>query len=69
MNKRQKKKEVTKLIKQFTEQKLSERKKGDPPVNIMIDIVNDQLILSDNETTHNNLIKLIKENPKPKKNN
>ena len=47
---------LTKLVKKFTEQKLSERKKGDPPTNVFIDFVNGNLILSDNREDHDKAV-------------
>jgi len=54
---------LTKLVKKFTEQKLSERKKGDPPTNVFIDFVNGNLILSDNKKAHDEAVALAKKCP------
>ena len=61
---------LTKLVKKFTEQKLSERKKGDPPTNVFIDFVNGNLILSDNKKAHDEAVASAKKCPdkiEPKK--
>ena len=47
---------LTKLVKKFTEQKLSERKEGDPPTEVFIDFVNGNLILSDNKEAHDKAV-------------
>ena len=54
---------LTKLVKKFTEQKLSERKEGDPPTNVFIDFVNGNLILTDNKKAHDEAVALAKKCP------
>ena len=47
---------LTKLVKKFTEQRLSKRKKGDPPTEVFVDFVNGNLILSDNKKAHDEAV-------------
>ena len=54
---------LTKLVKKFTEQKLSERKEGDPPTEVFIDVVNGNLILSDNKKAHDEAVASAKKCP------
>ena len=54
---------LTKLVKKFTEQKLSERKEGDPPTEVFIDVVNGNLILSDNKEAHDKAVASAKKCP------
>jgi len=54
---------LTKLVKKFTEQKLSKRKKGDPPTEVFVDFVKGNLILSDNKKAHDEAVASVKKCP------